>query len=315
MEKAKSPSPPPYGRRFVPLSHRAKEGVPAGALLALGCFDGLHKGHVSLIERAVAFAKEHDMMAGVWSPRGAKNTATLLPFEDKMEILSKLSLDFYLEEEFETIKDLSGKAFFEQYLVGKYGVGALACGENFTFGKGGKEGALELSRYGKERNIPVLIEEMQKLGDSFYSSALVRKALSEGLPERAAELLCRPYGFSAMVVKGRQVGRNLGFPTANLTLPPKAPLKLGVYFASVAVDEKPIPAIANVGIHPTFEEASVPLCEAYLLKDPQTELYGKWVKIEFLKYQRPEQRFSSPQELVAQIDLDLAAAKRFFEGV
>lgn len=302
----------PGGGRYLPLSSRAQREVPAGALLALGCFDGLHPGHRSLLCHAAALAKKEGRLFGVWSPAGAKNVGLLLPFEDKMEQLRALSVDFYLEEDFETIKDLSGKQFFEDYLICKYRAGALACGENFTFGRGGREGAEELGFYARQRGILLFVEEMKSRGDTPYSSALVRRALSAGAPEQAAALLGGPYGFSATVVKGRQVGRGLGFPTANLTLPKDSPLKPGVYGAEVWVAGERFPALANVGVHPTFEVAAQPLCEAHLLKDPQTDLYGQRVAISFLFFLREERQFSSPEELKEQISRDLLAAESLF---
>jgi FAD synthase len=100
------------GALFVPFSEKAQAGLPPGALLALGCFDGIHEGHRSLLESAAAFARARGLAFGVWSPKGAKNTGTLLPFEDKMSRLKDLSADFYLEEDFLAIKDLSGETFF-----------------------------------------------------------------------------------------------------------------------------------------------------------------------------------------------------------
>ena len=300
------------GTLYVPLSKRAEGGLLRGAMLALGCFDGLHPGHRSLIENAAAFAAKRGLALGVWSPKGAKNTGILLPFEDKMEILQSLSVDFYLEEDFGTIKDLSGSAFFEEYLLLKYGAAALACGENFTFGKGGKEDAQTLKGYAEEKGLPLLVEKLKSRGQTPYSAALVRKALSMGSCKEAEALLGGPYGFSGRVIKGRQVGRGLGFPTANVALPQDSPLKLGVYAVAVTVDGKRYPALANVGVHPTFELAEQPLCEAYLLEDPETDLYGKRVRIAFLEFFREERKFSSPEELKAQIGQDLAAAKGFF---
>jgi riboflavin kinase/FMN adenylyltransferase len=300
------------GALFVPFSEKAQAGLPPGALLALGCFDGIHEGHRSLLESAAAFARARGLAFGVWSPKGAKNTGTLLPFEDKMARLKDLSADFYLEEDFLAIKDLSGETFFWEHLVKGYGVGALACGENFTFGKGGKEGVTELQSYADAAGIPLLVERLKSRGETPYSSALVRAALQRGECREAELLLGAPYGFSGRVIRGRQVGRGLGFPTANVELPPNSPLRMGVYGVAVTVDGKRYPALANVGVHPTFERASSPLCEAYLLEDPKEALYGKRVSLSFLCFFREERKFSAPEELVLQIGRDLALARDFF---
>ncbi|MBQ8236250.1 MAG: riboflavin biosynthesis protein RibF, partial [Clostridia bacterium] len=299
--------------RYLPLRDGLFQTPPKGALLTLGCFDGLHPGHRALILNARRLAKEQGMPLGVWSPAGAKRTGELMPLYDKLQVLKELGVDFYIEEPFLKLRDLSPEEFFESFLLGCYGVRALACGENFTFGKGGAGTSETLAALCAQAGILLLVQELEKEEGEVISSARVRGALSEGDLAKAEKLLGAPYGFSAVVIHGRKVGRSLGFPTANLPLPKDCPLKKGVYTVEVHLEGQDFPALANVGVHPTFESASEPLCEAFLLKDPACSLYDKRVHITFLKFLRPERRFESPEELKAQIEKDLQYARGFFE--
>lgn len=299
--------------RYLPLREGLFKTPPKGALLTLGCFDGLHPGHRALILNARRLAEQEGMPLGVWSPAGAKRTGELMPLYDKLQVLKELGVDFYIEEPFEELRDLSPEAFFKDFLLGRYGACALACGENFTFGKGGAGSAETLGALCAQAGIILMVQELQKEEGEVISSARVRRALRDGDLERAGKLLGAPYGFYAVVVHGRKVGRGLGFPTANLPLPKDCPLKNGVYIVEVHLEGQDFPALANVGVHPTFESASAPLCEAFLLKDPACSLYDKRVHITFLKFLRPEQRFDSPEELKTQIEQDLLNARGFFE--
>ena len=292
-------------RLFLPCPDRP---VPQGGLLALGCFDGVHPGHRALLKKARAEADRLGIPLGVWSPAGAKTTGRLLTLEEKLSVFASLGVDFYIEVPFEEIRDLSPMEFVEGYLMDRYAVRALACGENFTFGKDGQGDAETLQMMAAFFTRITYIVPLESEGGAPISSNRVRTCLAEGDLEGAKRLLGENYGFHATVEAGRRVGRALGFPTANLPLPKGSPLKRGVYALWVWVDGKRLPALANVGVHPTFQQAEEPLLEAYLLKDPECPLYGKELRVEFLRFLRPERAFSSPEELKAQISRDVALA-------
>ena len=305
---------------MIVYSAAGDKSLPSGALLALGVFDGLHRGHRALLERARIEAENRGIPFGIWSPTGAKNAPLVTPLCDRARIFARTGAQFIVEEPFEEIRDLSPEAFFDVYLVGKYHAAALVCGENFTFGKNRSGNAALLAALAKERGIELFVVKTVCEGETPVSSTALRAALERADIRRANALSGRPCGFFSTVQPGRHIGRTLGFPTLNLPLPDASPWispgARGVYFAGVRQgDGEPLPALANIGVHPTFGEAEKPLCEAHLLKAPEGDMpQGREVYIEFYDYLRPEKNFGTPEKLAAQIREDTAAAKAFFEN-
>ena len=294
---------------------KSGESLPAGCLFALGCFDGLHLGHQALLGEAKKIADEKRVPLAVWSPKGAKKTSLLLPLSDKLERLSLLGADFYVEEPFEEIRELSPEDFFSQYLLAQYKASALACGENFTFGRDASGDATLLKLLCEKAGIDLYVQKIFEYQGRAVSSAAVRQALAEGNITAATKILGRPYSIHEKTLPGRQIGRKLGFPTLNLPLPEGCPLGNGVYAVRVQLRGKSLPGIANVGIHPTFEKAASPLCETHLLNFSfQGELYGEEIFVEFLKMLRKEQSFDSPEALRAQVEEDKKKAQEFFRS-
>lgn len=299
---------------YLPLSAEAPKALMKGAFLALGCFDGLHLGHRALLKAAGEAAAARGMLLGVWSPTGAKSVSKLLPDEQRAEAFRRAGVDFYLEEQFDEIRNLSAERFFYDYLIGRCRVGGLVCGENFTFGRNRAGNSEFLRDLCARVGLPLLVKEMVCAGGETVSSAAIRKALSEGNPEKAETFLGHAYGFFSTVEKGRQVGRALGFPTLNLPLPEQGVLSRGVYLAGVSVNGgECLPAVANIGVHPTFECARADLCEAHLLSTPPNmDPGGQRMYIEFYRFVRQEKKFESAEALKEQLNRDLELAQRFF---
>ena len=296
-----------------------REAVPAGALIALGCFDGLHLGHLALLRNAAEAAGRMGIPFGVWSPRGAKKAPALYAPEEKAARLEELGASFYAEEDFARVKDMTAREFFEGVLIGRYRAAALACGANFSFGRGREGDAQTLGRFCGEAGIPLYVTETLDLDGEPVSSAAVRRALREGDPGRAEKMLGRPYGFHTEVAEGRHVGRTLGYPTLNLPFPGGMAPELfcrGVYAAAVTFEGGArYRAVMNVGVHPTFGEAPAPLCEAHLLDAPEAgDCYGKRVYLEFYAFLREERVFKDERELSRAIGRDEAAARGYFDG-
>lgn len=303
--------------KYIPLLPTAPARFEKGAVLACGCFDGLHSGHRALIAQGKELAGRMGAFYGVWIPAGAKKErCRLMEEKERNRLFGALGVEFLLEEPFEEIRDLPAEQFLSGYLLGKLGVAGVACGENFTFGKNALGTAEMLVRFCKEQGIvPAVQPSVRSPEGEVISSSVIRDALRAGRPEKAALLLEKNYSFVSQVAHGRAVGRTLGFPTVNLPLPSFCPLRYGVYGVKVrfSEEEKQYPAIANVGLHPTFQSAETPVCEAHLLEMPEEQdLYGKMVQTEFLFFVRDEQQFSSPEALCKQIEQDLKRAKRRF---
>ena len=286
--------------------------LPKGCFLALGCFDGLHVGHAALLKKTAELAAESGAPFAVWTPKGAKDAPLILGGGEKRALLAELGAEYYIEEEFARIKGLTPRAFFEERLIGAYGARGVTCGENFRFGKDKSGDAQTLAALCAEKGLACYIRPGVKRNGEEVSSAAIRAALKNGEIEKANELLYRPYGFAARAKKGRGVGSKIGYPTVNLPLPAGFMLPLGVYAADVSVKggAQSCRAVVNVGVHPTFERANEPLCEAHLLQDPQKDLHGATVDVRFMARLRGEIAFSSAKELQKQIAADIEKAKK-----
>ena len=297
--------------------------LPKGCFAALGCFDGLHAGHRELLRESAALARRKGVPFAVWSPKGAKNAATLTDPDVRNARLHVLGADYRVEEDFAKIRDLTPEVFFEEYLIGKYGFSGLSCGENFTFGKGGAGTPGDLAALCEKRGVSLFVKESVTMNGRVVSDSLVRERLQKGDARGARDLLCDPYGFSARSLPGRQIGRTLGFPTINLPLPEGFLLPDGVYRAGLIFSGKMSKdarmktkiehaAVANVGVHPTFEKAEKPLCEVHLLIAPDSVPKEK-LRVVFYDRLRDEIAFSSPEALARQLKTDAENAKNMFE--
>jgi len=297
---------------------------------AIGIFDGVHLGHQYLIKQMLATAQRLKLKPIVITffphPAHVLRTPVSVRHEDRPDV--KLGYLCSLQERFSLLDSLGVAAclvvrfnrsfagilpqkFIKDILVKKLGVKAVFVGEDFHFGKD-RSGDIDLfqklaSTYGYE----VHAVSALKQGGQVISSTHIRGLISEGNLNEAARLLGRAVSVAGNVVKGSQRGKSLGFPTANIDyeadiLPPQ-----GVYVVRVLLGEKIYPAIANIGIRPTFEkQISKPLLEVYIL-DFSKNIYGKHLKVEFLKKIRSEKKFANPQKLIQQIQKDETLARKY----
>ena len=289
-------------------------------VVALGCFDGVHLGHASVIRAAKTKADELYLPCCVWSfsePPKRFYTPELVPLlsdsKTKEELIKDLGVDIYLSVDFnESIASLSPEDFFETILVKNLKAQAIVCGFDFTFGKGGR-GNIELLRTLCEKaNIEFIAVSSVDESGAPVSSSRIREHLSYGEVEKIRTLLGRYYSISSEVVGGKQLGRNLGFPTINQKIDKKicTPAK-GVYLTRVAIDSSYFYAITNVGTQPTVGGNEV-IAETNIF-DFSGDLYGKKVTVEFLSFLRYEQKFDSIDALSRQVHSDINKAKQLIE--
>ncbi|ALS27597.1 riboflavin biosynthesis protein RibF [Paenibacillus sp. 32O-W] len=290
----------------------------AGISLAIGHFDGVHKGHRNVILRAVEAAKEKGLAASVMTfhphpkevlGRGERYFTCLTPLELKREQFAALGVERLYVMKFDlTFAAVTPEAFVREVLV-PLNVKHAVVGFDFRFGTRGAGTAEELRRLGGDRFDTDIMEALRLHGRK-VSSTRVRDALAEGDARLAAELLGRPYEVRGTVVHGDKRGRTIGFPTANLGMTdPYVTPRLGVYAVTVEIEGTAYPAVLNNGMKPTFnKDGFQPVMEAHLL-DFNGDLYGKKMAIRFHEFIRPERRFASVDELAAQIAADAAAAR------
>lgn len=284
--------------------------------MTLGNFDGVHLGHVALVESAVRLARDLGglpVLALALDPHprtllGQEVPAPLTTLEDRLELLLNSGATHAgLLRASPTLLSWDADTFFQKVLVEALGARGLVEGHNFCFGRG-RGGTIEtLRKLCPATGIRLGIVEAIAAEDGEVSSTRIRSALAEGAVEEALRLLGRPYRLRGRVVVGAQRGRTIGFPTANLearTVVPGA----GVYACLATTgDGKTRPAATHIGPSPTFGDAQARV-EAHLL-DYTGDLYGQEIALDFLHRIREPRRFASADELVGQLRLDIQATR------
>lgn len=289
-----------------------KAACEGGVCMTLGVFDAVHRGHRMLIDRACEEARARGLRSLVFTFKRhplallapAYCPPTVTQPERKARIIESLGVDCCLMLEFtREVAAVPAEEFIERILVGHCRARFLVCGNNFTFGAGGKGNVALLKEAGERFGFDVEVCHPIHEGSSPVSSTRTRQSLVEGRVAEAARLLDRRYGFGAKVVPGDERGRQLGFPTANLepSVDQLIPAD-GVYAVVVSANGRRYGAMLNVGERPTFEEAGRAM-EAHLF-DFSGELLGETVDVEFVDRVRDEKKFGSVDELVEQLKRD-----------
>lgn len=292
----------------------------APSVAALGTFDGLHIGHQDVITTAKAYAVKHGLALLVFTFSNhplSKIMPELVPKSlidngAKEQIMQQLGVDVLINVPFTTeLAQISPEGFLKLLQDNK--VQAVAVGENYSYGSGGYGNTASLRQEGSQNNLAVMVRPLIKLDGLIVSSTNIRNFISEGKIRMANRMLGRHYSITGKVMHGEKRGRTMGFPTANLELNNAGNVAIpaaGVYAGQVEVSGKVYPALVNVGNNPTFSGQSLRL-EAHLLHF-KGDLYNTRLKVEFLAFMRPEQRFPDMQALQRQIAKDALAVKKFF---
>ena len=296
---------------------------PQGSVVCIGAFDGLHLGHRALVRRAVGRARELGVAAAALSfeplpreffGRAAPPPRLTLP-RAKAEGLFMLGVDMPGLLRFNArLAAMPAETFVRDVLVRRLAVREVWVGPDFRFGKG-RAGDIETLReagvqtgFSANEIEPVLVDGER------VSSTRIRAALASGDFSLATQLLGRPYAIGGRVVHGNQLGRTLGFPTANLRFGGKVPALSGIYAARVhGVDARPWPAVASFGTRPTVA-GKEPLLEAHLF-DFDGDLYGRRIEVEFVARLRDEEKFADLPALVAQMRRDATQARAILSNL
>ncbi len=296
------------------LSPEAAQGPTA---IALGSFDGLHEGHRRVIARVTRRAAERSLVATVVSfwphPRevlfGEARLRLDLPSE-KLSLLQPLGIQQLVLVPFtRELAQLSPEGFVQQVLVQQLQAQVVAVGENFRFGAGRSGDIHTLQQLGAAHGIEVLVQPLLSDQQEQLSSSRIRRALAAGELGQAAELLGRPYRFGGLVGRGRGLGRQLGWPTANLQVDGRKFLPLeGVYAAWVWHRGERLAGVMNLGPQPTVDPTAPSAVEVHLLRR-QLQLDGAELQVEPVALLRHQQRFESLDGLVAQIGADADRAE------
>ena len=289
-------------------------------IYALGFFDGVHLGHAALLRQCRAMADEMGCKAGVVTfenhPDGLVFGAVpclINTSADRERLLrDRYGMDCVVSLPFDrALMTLPWQDFF-RLLLNKFGAAGLVCGYDFRFGNRGEGTAALLQEACREAGIPCAVVPEQSVDGVTVSSTSIRAMIEDGGMERAVRFLGHPHILTGEVVQGRQLGRTIGIPTANLRLPEGVLIpKFGVYCCRAVIDGSAYPAVTNVGTRPTVEGHHVTV-EPWIL-DFSGDLYGREITLEFYKFLRPEEKFDSLAALQAEIRKNAAQTIEFFE--
>jgi riboflavin kinase/FMN adenylyltransferase len=303
--------------------HIARDGAQGieigplhGAVVAIGNFDGVHRGHRAVIGAALNRAKmlKRKAAALTFTPhprlflRPQDALFQLSGDRDRLRLLAASGLDGAIVMNFNAaLAATSAQDFVERILVGRFGIGGAAIGFDFHFGNNRKGSPAYLAEEGARLGFAVdIVPPLEDEGRP-VSSGAVRAALSQGKVVEAAELLGAPWFVSGEVIHGEKRGRDLGFPTANLKLDPACGLKHGIYAVRVAVGGKRRDGVASFGVRPMFDDGA-PLLEVFLF-DFDGDLYGQTIDVAFIGWIRHEQKFPTIEALKRQMLADSAQAR------
>ena len=289
-------------------------------IYALGFFDGVHIGHQALLSACCDLAKQlHCTAAAITfeahpqSLFSAQPPALLTTCQDRQALMARYGIShihcFPISKE---VMSTPWRFFLEELM--QEGAAGFVCGDDFHFGHRGEGSAEKLLAFCAEQNLPCVIVPEQTIKGKRISSTLIRSLIEAGDMETATNFLGHPHVLTGIVRPGKQLGRTLGIPTANLVIPAGVVTpKFGVYACRALVDGKVYPAVANVGVRPTVSGSGVTV-EPWIL-DFSGDLYGHEIQLEFFRFLRPETKFETLAALQQQIHLDAAETRRYFETI
>lgn len=297
-----------------------------GAAAAIGNFDGVHLGHQAVIDIARAQAKLLNAPLGVMTfephPRSYFSNDPkpfrLMNAEAKASRMEKLGVDKLYEVPFnEALAELTPETFAKEIISERLGLTHVIVGQDFCFGKDRAGAAADLVTFGNQFGFGVTIAPMVEIAENEVSSTAIRHALANGRPRDAAAMLGHWHRIEGEVIGGEQRGRELGYPTANMSIAGLHPPKFGVYAVKVDVLDGPhkgtYNGAASIGTRPMFGE-NLPNCETFLF-DFSGDLYGSTLSVALVDYLRPELKFDGLDALIAQMDADCDQAREILSNV
>ncbi|TYR82763.1 bifunctional riboflavin kinase/FAD synthetase [Priestia megaterium] len=300
--------------------HFQREAIQK-SVLALGYFDGVHLGHQQVIKTAKQLAEEKKIASAVmtFTPhpsvvlgRNIQHIDMITPLEEKKRLIEQMGIDLLYVVHFnKSFASLLPQEFVDQYIIG-LNVQHVVAGFDYTYGKLGKGTMETLPFHARSAFTQTIVDKLTNDKEKI-SSTLTRENLASGNMQRVTDLLGRHYEVSGTVVHGEKRGRQIGFPTANISLDGDYLLpRTGVYAVELKVRDTWHEAVCNVGYKPTFhDDLKKPTVEVHLLAFNE-QIYGQKVRIKWHKLIRSEKKFSSVEDLVKQISLDKEETQRYF---
>jgi len=291
--------------------------VRNGSVATIGAYDGIHLGHQKLLDIVLEKARADGLPSVVMSfeptPKehfsSSSPPARLMRFREKFEALADYGIDlFYCPRFDEQMKNIAADTFIRQLLIQTLNIRYLVIGDDFRFAKG-REGDIEqLSRAGKALEFEVHEVASVNEGGERVSSTAIRRALWAGDLDDATRLLGRCYRMSGRVIEGDHLGRELGFPTANVNLRRRQSAVMGIFAVRVlGLGQESLAAVASIGTRPTFG-GTKPILEVHIF-DFDEDIYGRYIHVDFVARLRSELKFDEVRDLVEQMHRDAASAR------
>lgn len=292
--------------------------IEENTIVALGTFDGCHLGHISVIRAAFLKAKELKVKSLVYTfdkvPKSNTDSEikSIMTTSEKIKFISKCGIDYIAIDNFDSVKNLEGNVFVETILKDRLKVIGASCGYNYRFGKNAKFSGENLRAFfEKDGGSVEICPKVSVLGEDVSSTA-IRQNIMNGNVEKILSY-SQPYSIYSQVIEGKKLGRTIGIPTINQLIPEdKITPKKGVYVTECEIGEDVFPSITNVGIRPTVEIDGQENMETYII-NYNGDLYYSYIRVNFYKKIRDEKKFSSLEELKAQIEKDVETATSYFK--
>ncbi len=292
----------------------------SGCVSTIGAFDGVHLGHQAVLEALIAKGREMNLLTAVvvfeplpreyFSPKQAP--PRLMSFREKFAALRDLGIDIVLRIRFTpTFREMEADEFIHRVFVTGLEARYIVVGDDLHFGRDRSGDLAVLRAAGKKYGFEVAATSTLLAGTERVSSTRIRNTLEAGEFVEAEALLGRPYSITGRVMVGKQLGRQLGVPTANLKLNRLRAAMAGVYAVEVEVLGSVVYGVANVGTRPTVDDGLTAILEVHLL-DFKKDIYGKTIKVIFRHKIRDEKKFSSLEELTENIHKDIVIGRAFF---
>ena len=290
--------------------------VTKNSILVIGNFDGLHKGHISILNEAIRLAKKNKRKIGLltFDPNPKEffskvKNFKIISLREKQKILSQMKLDYLIILKFnKSLRNMIAENFIDKILKKKISPSKIFVGKEFKFGKN-RAGDLNILK----KNFSIKIAKQKTISDKKISSSDIRKLISSGKVFQVKTLLGRYWSINGKVISGDKIGRKIGYRTANVflndcILPPR-----GVYVTRLYLNKMTYNGVSNYGLAPTFGRKKKDVLETHLFA-PIRNLYKKNITIEFIKFLRKEKKFKSKKNLLDQIKKDITAAKKVFKN-
>ena len=291
-----------------------------GRVIALGLFDGLHRGHMDIIEKTVAIAERDGLTSTVQTFKNLNkaDSKSLYTPEERLKLIGDTGADEILVLDFDAVKDMEPEQYLTDIILNRAIADTLVMGEDYRFGRNARGDVAMIKEFAKANDVRVIVVKDRLLEgtDKKISTTWLRRTFDEGDVDLARQLCGgRDYSYSGYCVQGKQLGRTMGFPTANINIAEdKYVVRRGVYVSRVHLGSRVLYGVTNIGRRPTLEDAVNDVAETYIF-DFDEDIYGAKFSVELMHFLRPETQYTSKDELISAVELNKKQALEYIKNL